>query len=439
MTWEFIWIIILVLGALGAFIWEKWPVDLTAMGVLGLIVGTSVVAHSPLWPSVDTVLSVFANPAALTIIGMFILSASLERCGVVADLARFLSRCGRLPYPIFLGVLVVGVTCISAFMNNTVVVVVLLPVILGLAKQYHYAPSKLLIPLSYASIFGGCCTAIGTSINLLASGLLGAAGYETFGMFDFAWIGVPMAIFGLIYFVVFGNVILPNHCVKDPSLEDGENFVNSLRPSGPFWQRAALLSIFAMVIGFAATEAYPIVGLVGVAVVLICILGLMPIKEIYGAIDGRTMMLLYGTLALGIAMDKTGFAHAVANSFAEILCQTVSADCVPYCFLGGIYIGTLILTEMLSNSATILLMGPIALELAETAEIAPHPLMMAACIAASAGFMMPTGYQTHMYVYAPGKYKFIDFLRAGWPLNVAYAAWSCFIIPIIFPFQQVGV
>lgn len=434
MTWEFIWIIVLVAGTLGAFIWEKWSVDITAMGVLGLILGTAMWTKSPLWPSVETTLSVFSNPAALTIMGMFVLSAALERCGIVADLARLLSQCGRLPYPIFLGILILGVTCISACMNNTVVVVILLPVVMGLAKQYHYAPSKLLIPLSYASIFGGCCTAIGTSINLLASGLLSSAGYEAFGMFDFAWIGVPMALFGMLYFMIFGNLILPNNDSQDDLEEDTVVQKSTKKLSRGAWERSVVLMLFGGVVGFAAFEVYPLVGLVGVAVVLMCLLGVMPVKSIYGAVDGRTMMLLYGTLALGMAMDRTGFAHSIAHSTASVLCQTVSGELLPYVFLGGMYVGTLLLTEVLSNTATILLMGPIALELAEAAQIAPQPLMMAACIASSAGFMIPTGYQTHMYVYAPGKYKFKDFLRAGWPLNLGYAVWSCFVIPIVFPF-----
>lgn len=434
MTWEFIWIIVLVTATLGAFIWEKWSVDITAMGVLGAILGTAMWTKSPLWPSVETTLSVFANPAALTIMGMFVLSAALERCGIVADLARLLGRCGKLPYPIFLGILIFGVTCISACMNNTVVVVVLLPVVIGLAKQYQYAPSKLLIPLSYASIFGGCCTAIGTSINLLASGLLASAGYESFHMFDFAWVGVPMAFFGMVYFMSCGSFILPDNPIQDHATNDQLTQRASRKFSRGAWDRSVVLMLFGAVVGFAAFEVYPLVGLVGVAVVLMCFLGVMPVKEIYAAVDGCTMMLLYGTLALGMAMDRTGFAHAIANSASSILCESVSGEYLPYIFLGGMYLGTLLLTEVLSNTATILLMGPIALELAEAAQIAPHPLMMAACIASSAGFMIPTGYQTHMYVYAPGNYRFKDFLRAGWPLNLGYAAWSLFIIPIVFPF-----
>jgi di/tricarboxylate transporter len=436
MTWEFIWIIILVLGALAAFIWEKWPVDLTAMGIFALVMGTAMFTESPIWPSVESLLGVFSNPAALTIAGMFILSAALERCGVIEGLARALSRYGSIPYPLFLGLLVAGVAFFSAFMNNTVVVVVLLPVVTALAKEHHYAPSKFLIPLSYASIFGGCCTAIGTSTNILASGLLVTAGYEAFGMFEFTRVGLPLALLGTFYLMAFGHLWLPENHLKGARAQSTveKNDGGIVQKPVSRSHRWGVIAIFIGVISLSAMEPFPMVGVVGLGIVLLCALRLMRLEEVYAAIDGRTMVLLYGTLALGLAMDQTGLAHSVAAFCSQFLQSTVPGAYLPFCLLIGIYIGTLLLTELLSNNATILLMGPIALELAETAQVSPHPLMMAACLAASGGFMIPTGYQTHMYVYGAGRYRFLDFIRIGWPLDIIYAVGSCIMIPLAFPF-----
>ncbi len=605
MNWEMVWLIVLLLGTIVSFLLEKWPSDLTAIAVFSLLVGTTLIFHPKHWPNLNELLEVFSNPAPLTIAAMFILSAVLERSGLIDGLAILLGKVQSLPYRAFIAILVFGVALISAFVNNTVVVVVLMPVLLGLSKQMHRPPSKYLILLSYASIFGGCCTLIGTSTNILASGLLEAANYPPLSMFELAWVGLPAFLFAWVYVVLFADAILPSHrsslarssdsesssylteahvergsiliglsfeesgllklkglnlmklmrggaefayshetifkeedvlllacpaetflelCqfegLKFPRLEgvdlsqiqaregcvvegvlgpksrllrhslytlnrnplyrlvflavrrQGEEIekgketrslvpgdivllvgtqmaLDNLSHSGDLYllNKTALPSdnarskqplILAVLLGIVLLAAFnlaPILGVMIMAIAFLLVTRTIPLKEAYAAIDWRILSLLYGMLALGMTMAKTGLAHLLGTYCTSIIHSTVPAAWAPYCLLATVYIITMLLTEVLSNNATVMLMGPIAISLAEAAALAPRPFMIAVCIASSAGFMMPTGYQTHAYIYAVGSYRFSDFLKMGWPLNLCYACVTLLLVPFIWPLK----
>ena len=222
MTWEIAFTFALLAFALISFIKEKLSTDVTAITVFAVIVATSVITHNlaneVALPKIDDILGVFANPAPVTIAAMFVVSAALSNCHVIEGISSFLGRLSNMPYPSFMLFLVLSVAFISAFVNNTPVVVVFLPVVLALSKKMGIPSSKLLIPMSYASIFGGCCTLVGTSTNILASGVLEASGIldengapmKPLGMFELAKFGLPLLVVGTIYLMVFGRRLLPN-------------------------------------------------------------------------------------------------------------------------------------------------------------------------------------------------------------------------------------
>ena len=176
MTWEIAFTFGLLGFALLSFIKEKLSTDVTAITVFAVIVAVSTISHEisegVALPEIEDILGVFGNPAPVTIAAMFVVSAALSKCHIIEGISSYLGRLGKLPYPTFMLFLVLSVAFISAFVNNTPVVVVFLPVVLVLSKQMGISSSKLLIPMSYASIFGGCCTLVGTSTNILASGVL---------------------------------------------------------------------------------------------------------------------------------------------------------------------------------------------------------------------------------------------------------------------------
>ena len=202
MTWDIALIFILLVLTLACFMWEKFPPDLTALTLFLILVGTQLIPSAMAF-------SVFSNPAPLTVGAMFVLSAALVKCGAVDRISALIDSTSKLPYSVVILLMVVMVATLSAFINNTPVVVVFLPVILNLARKMNRAPSKLLIPLSYAAVLGGTCTLIGTSTNLVVNGIITAKGLPAFSMFELGWLGVPVTILGGIYLAIFGNRLLP--------------------------------------------------------------------------------------------------------------------------------------------------------------------------------------------------------------------------------------
>jgi di/tricarboxylate transporter len=152
---------------------------------------------------------VFSNDAPLTVACMFVLSAALERTGAIAQIGGWLQRFGGRSDLSLLAVMLPVVVCVSAFVLNTPVVVVFLPILISLAARRNTKPSKLLIPLSYASIFGGCCTLIGTSTNLIVSATAHRLGQPPLAMFELTKIGVILAAVGLVYLLTVGRKLLP--------------------------------------------------------------------------------------------------------------------------------------------------------------------------------------------------------------------------------------
>ena len=211
MAWEVAFVILLLILALVSFIKEKIPPDLTALSVFAILVLVQGITHSEKLPNLKEMFQVFTNSAPITIACMFIVSAAVQNCGVVDSLSALFEKVAKFGYIGFLLVMMLLIAGVSGFVNNTPVVVILLPVVITLARKIDQPASKLLIPLSYASILGGTCTLIGTSTNILASGIITEPEYgmEPIRMFELARIGLPLMGIGILYLLIFGKKLLP--------------------------------------------------------------------------------------------------------------------------------------------------------------------------------------------------------------------------------------
>ena len=587
--------VILVLGVvaatMAAFVTGRLRVDLVALCTLGALLLLGLVEP-------QQALLGFASEATATVAAMFVLSSGLVRTGGVEWLVRHLGTLAGAGPARLLLVLCVAIAALSAFIINTATVAIFIPVAIALSKERHISPSRVLMPLSFASQFGGVCTLIGTSTNILVSSLAVSYGLEPFGLFEFAPLGLVMCAAGIGYLILATPHLIPERegqqepvdryrladYLAELRVEEGSPLAGHRWAEGPAGgeeevrlleviregraqRRAAWIQVReadilllhgdveAMVQiqekyglklmengkGVAAeldpqevklvealvpprsslvgrtlaaagirrrfggtvlalqrrgkvlrlrlddirldggdslllqggprdverllrsddlivtnelTELYlrkdravialglmlGVVGLTAFGVVPILtasvlgalgmiLAGCLTMEEAYAAIDWKVIFLLGGVIPLGLAIDQTGAAAWLASTVLDPF-----LGFGPLVVLAVLYLVTAVLTETMSNNAAAVLLAPIALSLANALGADPRPFLVAITFAASTSFATPVGYQTNTMIYAPGGYRFADYVRVGGPLNLVFWVLAVVLIPRFWPF-----
>ena len=580
----------IILVALVLFATEPVPIDVTAIGIMValMVLGTDGPLNLTQISAAEG-LSGFSSSATLTVLAMFILSAGVQRTGIIQLLGRWVANITRDSLSRQLGATMGLVGPISGFINNTAAVAILLPMVTDLAHEGKTSPSKLLIPLSYASMFGGMLTVIGTSTNILASDIFARIQGRPFSMFEFTALGVVVSIAGVVYLMTVGRYLLPERIraqddlteefgmaeyltevvVRDDSpivgqtiqealeetdfdvdlaqlirgnqvfleplapkviqagdvfavrtdrdtlvdlldaegldlvtgvtvdeaeleqAEQGQNLVEVVIAPGSFLAGESLAStnfrqrydatvlalrrggevirqrmdrlslrvgdtllvqatadsierlntnrnfivaqeierpdfrrskvplavgIVAAVVVIAALDILPIVVSALAGSVAMVVTGCLKPTEVYDSIQWDVIFLLAGVIPLGIAMEQTGGADFIAELVVG------SAGSLPLLgVVGLLYLVTALLTNVISNNASVVLMVPVAFETALQVGGDPFAFVLAVTFAASTAFMTPVGYQTNLFVYGPGGYRFTDYLRVGTPLQLVFA------------------
>ena len=397
-----IWIVsaILIL-TLYLLISEKLPVDLTAIGIMVMLMISRVLTP------IEAVAG-FAHPAVITVGSMFLVSKGMVRTGAVGYIGQKVIAIARGNAKLAVLVILLTVAVASAFINNTPVVVLFIPVVMRMCCQFGLSPSKILIPLSYTSILAGTCTLIGTSTNIIISDLSANNGYGAIAMFEFSMLGLPIAAIGIAFLLVAAPRFMPELLNPTCELENSEHrryLAEFAIPRGSALIDQDPATVFA--------KQYPNLE----------VLELIRYSHIFH--PSRDAV----TIALGTAMKKTGTSQLYADAYLEIF-----SGFPPVVVLGGFILLASISTHILSNNATAVLLFPIAISTAIGIGVDPRPFVMAVCFGASACFATPIGYQTNLLVYEPGGYRFTDYLKLGIPLNLLVLILGSAFIPILWPF-----
>jgi len=194
---------------------EKISVDKTAIGIMVLLALTGILSPS------ETVAG-FANPAVITVGSMFLLSHGLIRTGAVGFLTELVLKFSKGSRKSAFLIILVGGAVLSAFINNTPVVTLFIPIVMGLSCECDFSPSKMLIPLSYVSILAGTSTLIGTSTNIIVSDLANLNGFDQLSMFELGRLGVPIAAIGILFLFLASPKLMPGRTAPVCELDEGK-------------------------------------------------------------------------------------------------------------------------------------------------------------------------------------------------------------------------
>lgn len=514
MTFEVIIVFITLALMLTALATDKMRPGMILFSAVVVFLCTGILSPKEL-------LAGFSNKGMITVALLFLVSEGIRQSGALTQFIKKLLPQEKTSVLKAQLRILPTITVISAFLNNTPVVVIFAPIIKRWANYLKLPATYFLIPLSYATILGGICTLIGTSTNLVVHSMIEDAGMKGFGMFELGKVGIFIALAGIIYLLLFSTRLLPADRPENLSEDDKKpstyhlveailgarfpginkrisefdfqrhygaeikeirrnghtyNDISKLRfregdtlllladdsfiktwgessvflmlangkdyePAGKKKRWFALLLLIFMITGatvseLPAVQEYLPEGLeldmfffVAITTVIMAWTKIFPPQKYTKYISWDILITIACAFAISKAMENSGVSNILAQYIIGL-----SASYGPYVLLAILFIITNIFTELITNNAAAALSFPIALSLSQQLGVNPMPFFVVICMAASASFSTPIGYQTNLIVQGIGNYKFTDFLRIGLPLNIITFLISIFVVPQIWPF-----
>ncbi len=412
----------LLVFAIIMFVWEKVPLAVTSMVVCVALVLTGVL-------DLKQAFAGFIDSNVILFVAMFIVGGALFETGMANKVGGVITHFAKTEKQlIFIIMVVVGV--MSGFLSNTGTAAVLIPVVIGVAAKSGFTRSRLLMPLVFAAALGGNLSLIGAPGNLIAQSALQNIG-SGFGFFEYAKVGLPMLVCGILYFLTIGYKFLPNNSNSSEVGSIGEQRDYSHLPR---WKQIlSLVVLIATILGMIFEKqtgiSLTVAGCIGALVLVIT--GVLTEKQAYKAIDSQTIFIFGGTLALAKALEMTGAGKLVADQVIGLLGNNSS----PFMLLVVVFALSVVMTNFMSNTATVALLVPVSLSIAAGMGADPRAVLMATVIGSSCAYATPIGMPANMMVLSAGGYKFVDYAKSGIPLIIVSTIVSLILLPILFPFH----
>ena len=411
--------LLFLLFAIVMFMWEKIPLGLTSMIVCVGLVVTGVLE----W---QTAFAGFIDSNVILFVAMFIVGGALFETGM-AKIGGIVTHFAKTERQLIVAIMVI-VGVMSGFLSNTGTAAILIPVVIGIAAKSGYSRSRLLMPLVFAAAMGGNLTLIGAPGNMIAQSGMEGIGLK-FGFFDYAKVGVPILIVGIIYFAFIGYKFLPNKEGSDEGIFDESKDFSHV----PKWkQYLSLVILLLTLVGMIFEEQLGIklcvIGCMGALALMIT--GVISEKDALASIDLKTIFLFGGTLSLAAALEQTGAGELIAEKVIGMLGDNPS----PYVLTFVIFMLCCVMTNFMSNTATTALMVPIGISIAQGMGADPSAVLMACVIGGSCAYATPIGMPANTMVVTAGGYTFKDYAKAGVPMILVATVVSMILLPIFYPF-----
>ncbi|MFA6848807.1 MAG: SLC13 family permease [Selenomonadaceae bacterium] len=419
-------ITLIVLGVVALlFVTEIIPLAITAMG------GAIVLGMLGIIPMKE-VFSGLSNSTVVLFAGMFVIGASMFHTGLAQKLGETVVRiAGKSENGLMAGTMIIA-ALISSVSSNTGTTAALMPVIIGICSVAKIPASRQLMPLAFGAGLGGIITLVGTPPNIIAAGSLKAAGFESFGFFEFAWIGIPLTIAGILYMLFIGKYLLPKAEVSadiEIDAEAAEEAKAGTSDPSKMWITA--VTLIGVVIAMALDlPQFPLQVAAITGAIILVLTKCLSEKQAYTGIDWVTIFLFAGMMPIAMAMDKSGAGKLIADQVVSILGGNPS----PLMVTSVLFALSCGLTQFMSNTASTALLAPIGISIAQSLGASPHAVLMAIAVAASCAFATPVGTPPNTLVLGPGNYKFMDYVKAGSGLVFVCFIVSIIIIPMVWPF-----
>ena len=407
--------LLFLLFAIVMFVWEKLPLGVTSMIVCVGLVVTKVLD----W---KTAFSGFIDSNVILFVSMFIVGGALFETGMANKIGGVVTHFAKSEKQLIIAIMVI-VGFMSGVLSNTGPAAVLIPVVIGIAAKSGYSR-----PLVFAAAMGGNLSLIGAPGNLIAQSAMQEMGMS-FGFFEYAKVGIPILIVGIIFFAVFGHKLLPNTKPSaDSGFDESKDFSNV--PKWKQWTSLVILilTLLGMVFEDQIGIKLCVTGAIGALALIIT--GVITEKQALQSIDLKTIFLFGGTLSLASALSKSGAGELVANKVIGLLGDNPS----PYLLTFVVFILCCVLTNFMSNTATTALMVPICVSIANGIGADPSAVLMACVIGGSCAYATPIGMPANTMVITAGGYTFKDYAKAGVPLIIVSTIVSMILLPIFYPF-----
>ena len=413
-------LILLAIVAL-LFVTEMIPLAMTAIGASIACCAVGLVPES----------QIFLGLADSTVVlfgGMFVVGAAMFYTGLAQKIGGGVVRMfGKGENSLMFGIMVIA-ALMSAVLSNTGTTACLIPVVIGICANAKISASRELMPLAFAAGLGGTITLIGTPPNILANVALKAAGMPElqFGFFEYAWIGIPITIAGIVYMMFIGKYLLPKES-SNLNLEIDEEILENETST----KKQIICGIIMIgVIGSMATGVVPLEIAAVVGAVVAVLTGCLTEKHAYNSIDWVTIFLFAGMIPVATAMNTSGAGKLIAEATVKML----GGDPSPYVVTAVLFALAVLLTQFMSNTASKALLCPVGIALSAQMGASPKAVLMAILIASSCAFASPVGTPPNTLVLGPGGYKFMDYLKAGTGLVAVCLIVSIIVIPVVWPF-----